>query len=211
MKPRKAWLPLLFLLLAPLLASCRQAPPATLTPFPTLNDAAPAQVFLDAAQQRYRDGLTCGDTVSTPDLGISEADFLGLELYGSTADGPYREGARFRGQPYYCRVFFQAYGYLRGTVELSGRLISFDTPHPGVTSTGGGIATLMKVYEDGKVTGEDTYNDQVLNYFPHSVGVIYREAGDVTVLDIYYRPDCSGSQPHLTVVLVPVDNSPPGP
>lgn len=208
MKFRQVWLPLFFLLLVPLLASCRQAPPTTLTPFPTLNDAAPAQVFLDAAQQRYRDGLTCGDTVYTPDLGISEADFLGLELYGTTANGPYREGARFRGQPYYCRVFSQAYGYLRGTVDFSGRLIAFDDPHPVVTATGGGIATIMKVYENGKVVAEDSYASQSLNFYPHSVGVIYREAGDVTVLDIYYRPDCAGSQPHLTVVLVPV--SPPG-
>lgn len=211
MKPRQAWLPVLLVLLVPLLASCRQSPPATLTLFPTLNDAAPAQVFLDAAKQRYRDGLTCGDTVYTPDLAISQADFLGLELYGSTANGPYREGARFRGQPYYCRVFFQAYGYLRGTLELSDRLIAFDDSQPGVTRTGGGVSTVMKVYENGKVIAEDTYNDQVLNYFPHSVGIIYREAGDVTVLDIYYKPDCSGSQPHLTVVLVPVDNSPPRP
>ena len=53
---------------------------------------------------------------------------------------------------------------------------------------------------------EDDFASQVLNYFPHSVGVVYREAGDVIVLDIYYKPDCSGSQPHLTLVLVPVPN-----
>jgi hypothetical protein len=191
-------------LLLPGLAACTQAPPASLTPFPTENDATAAQAFLDAARQRSTDGLTCGGTVYSPSLGISEADFLSLSVYASTANGPYKEGARFRGQPYYCRVFFQAYGYLRGTVTITGYTISFDDPHPGVTATGGGIATVTKVYENGKVVGEDDYYDQTLNFFGHSVGVIYREAGDVKVLDIYYKPDCEGSQPHLTLVLVPV-------
>ncbi len=198
----------------PLLAACTQSPPATLTPTPTQsptstltplptdNDIVAVSNFLAAAVQRYQDGLTCDGTVYTPDLRISETDFIDLAANARQTSG--YTSLLFRGQPCLYRAFFQAYGYLRGTVNLGEETVSFEDPHPGVTSTGGGIATVMKVYQNGKVVGEDDYYDQTLNFYGHSVGVIYRQAGDVKVLDIYYKPDCAGSQPHLTLVLVPV-------
>jgi hypothetical protein len=202
MKRRKFRFALLALL--PLLASCTQSPPATLTSLPADNDTAAVSSFLQAAVERFHDGLTCGSTVYTSHLGISEADFLAVAGY--TQQTSSSTSLYFRGKPYLYRAYFQTFGTLRGTVTLGPYLISFDDPQPGVTRTGGGIATVTTVYEDGNVAGEDEYYDQTLNFFGYSVGVIYREAGEVRILDIYYKPDCAGSQPHLTLALAPVPN-----
>ena len=171
-------------------------PPASLTPLPTQTDTANITAFLAAAVQRYHDGINCGGFDRAPDLGLSEADFLSLSIESGTV-------LSFGGRRYLFKAVPDYYVYIDGTLNLEGYTVSFKAARPGVTATGGGYDRLVGVYQDSKLLAEKEYSGTVLNFGLYSMGAERQQLDAVTLLSIYYVPECN-SLDGMTFVLVPV-------
>lgn len=170
-------------------------PHATQTPVTTL-DAGAVTDYLDSAMERYRSGISCSGGNLGPDMDIDEASFLSIQI---TGDGV----LHLDDKPYFYATIPDYLGYIRGTVELPDYTISFTDPEPGATRTGGGMAVVVKVSQEGTFAGEDDYYDTVFNLFNKSVGIKSLDIEQVRILSFFYKPDCENME-KMTLVLVPV-------
>lgn len=182
------------------LTACEPTTENTTTPAQTTQETEePATVagFLAAAQQRYAEGLICSDRELEPHFfGITEEEFNSLSVISDTI-------LQFDGTPYFYASIADSAGFVRGTVALEEYSFVFEDPQPGVTATGGGIATLITVYRNGQPLGEDTYATQTLNLIFNSVTVRGVSIGEVKVIAIHYLVDC-GNYDGRWLMLAPV-------